>query len=1085
MTNPVTAPTTEQIAAWNHQIDASIERLRALSQLVIQSQWHICCEDLPETKALQTDNWQQWPIAELNDRTHIAWPAGLQTIWLAQQWQVPQALDCYPLNDLQIRLALTWWADSAQIDVDGEFVQAGDLFDCRTRILLRETATVGDTIAIALRLVSPGHDAGALVESQLCFETSSVADPEPSFVADELASLQGHLTSFWPEKLADLATAISALDWSAVRERQAFTSELNRLRQQIQPLAGWLKQRQINLLGHSHIDMAWLWPVSETWEVAERTFQSVLQLQRQFPHLTFCHTTAALYEWLENYRPALFAAIQQNIAAGTWEVLAGLWVEPEFNTVSGESIARQVLYGQRYAQEKFGKPCTVAWLPDSFGFCWQLPQILKQGGIQYFVTEKLRWNDTTQFPYGAFRWRGPDGSEIFSVTLPPIGQDTNPLKMSNYAKEWEAKTGLASALWLPGMGDHGGGPTRDMLEVAERWQQSDCFPQIHLTHAESYLRETEQQLLALQASSNASTHSVPVWNDELYLEFHRGCYTSHADQKLWNRRCERGLYQAELFASLATLEAGVPYPKTALETAWKQMLFNQFHDILPGSAIPEVFVDANQAWEASASTAEQILTESLAAIAAQIALPEPPYPNSQAFAIFNPLNWSRSEVVEIPLPQLASNESSDSGIWQAYDTAGHLLPSQLKVPEVGEPPILLVWVANIHAIGYCTIWLHRQPTTQSIPKDWHSEDFVLDNQRLRVTVDPQTGNLSSVFDKQQQREILSRPGNQLQAWDDRGQYWDAWNIDPHYAKHPLPPAQLVALQWRDRGPVRTSLRVIRQIGQSTFQQDYTLDHQSPCLKIGTVVDWQERHVLVKAAFPLTVEADFASYEIPYGTIQRTTRPQTDRDRAKWEVPALQWADLSDAQSGISLLNDCKYGYDSQPSQLRLTLLRGSEWPDPDADKGWHTFTYALYPHAGSWQAAKTVHHAYQLNLPLLVVPRSQSTAEIPSPLPAAHQFLHLNSPHAILSAFKQCETDPNQWIVRCYECHGEKTQMTDASQDPTIALSHTQYPWANVQVVNLLEQPQPVSADRQFSSLNQLAPWQVKSCAIGIPSDNA
>ncbi|HEY9857886.1 MAG TPA: hypothetical protein V6D16_00160, partial [Candidatus Obscuribacterales bacterium] len=662
------------------QISESISRLRQLTQLHLQSGWQMHLGDLPLAEATQAQQWQAWSTVQLNAREHIAWAKGRQVLWLGQQLVIPNDLQGYPLEGLVLRLALAWWAESAQIFVNGQLVQEGDLFDCSTRILLSAAAQPGETIAVALRLVSPGHDDGALVRSLCLYEVASntvTLDDrvEPGFVADELAVIQQYLTTLAPEKLADLAAAIAHLDWTVLgqgdRSSLKFDQSLQQLRQTLQPYSDWIKQRQICLLGHAHLDLAWLWPVSETWEAAERTFKSVLQLQQDFPELIFCHSTPALYDWIETNRPTLFAAIQSQVAAGNWEVVGGLWVEPELNVVSGESIVRQVLYGQRYTQAKFGHTSPIAWLPDTFGFCWQLPQILRQGGIEYFVTQKLRWNDTTQFPYEAFWWRSPDGSEVFSVMSAPIGEGIDPIKMTQHACNWEAKTGNLQNLWLPGVGDHGGGPTRDMLEMAQRWQTSPFFPQLRFTTAEEYLgkvgsegREMRSKELEARSQEPApSSHpagtlsanipypsSFPIWNDELYLEFHRGCYTTHAEQKRRNRRCEQLLYQAELFASFATLTTDAAYPKAELETAWKKVLFNQFHDILPGSSIPEVFVDANQLWQEAEQTGQELLQASLQAIASHIELHEPPHPDARPVMVFNSLNWARSQVVAIPMP---------------------------------------------------------------------------------------------------------------------------------------------------------------------------------------------------------------------------------------------------------------------------------------------------------------------------------------------------------------------------------------------------------------------------------------------------
>ena len=1091
-------------------LSESIDKLRTYTQINIQASWFSCAENLPIEVATTCDPFN-WSSVELNAKGYITWQAGQQVMWLGQRLVIPQDLQGYPLAGLALRLALTWWAESAQVFVNGQLVQEGDLFDSSARVLLSSAVVPGEEITVALRLVSPNHDIGALMRSRCVYEAATDDHIDPGFVADELAVLHKYIEAFEPEKLETLAAGVAEIDWDAVSHKEEFRRSLSTLRQNLQskippPLSNGGKSK-IHLLGHAHLDLAWLWTVSETWEVAQRTFESVLTLQQEFPDLTFCHSTPALYAWIEQHRPDLFAAIKQQIAVDRWEVVGGMWVEPELNLISGESIVRQILYAQRYVQEKFGQLTLVAWVPDSFGFCWQLPQILKQGGIEYFVTQKLHWNDTTKFPYGAFWWRSPDGSQIFSLMSPPNTtgvMDTNPITMAAYAIDWETQTNLKEAFWLPGVGDHGGGPTRDMLQVAKRWQQSPFFPCLEFTTAVSYLQTIRIQFAGEQENRGAGENDLnsyssiqnsspiphspfptPVWNDELYLEFHRGCYTTHADQKRWNRRCEELLYQAELFASLATLTAETAYPKIQLEDAWKKVLFNQFHDILPGTSIPEVFVEANQAWQDVEQIGLEILEESLRAIASQITLP-PPQPDAQPIIVFNPLNWKRSEVVTVPFPTTAESGQK----WEIYDFSGQKQPSQQ-----GEESLLFL-AKNIPAVGYRLFWLGRVEAVKpdsallepeidlirtqlshntdsisrflkantSTPKDW-----VLENELLRVIVDAETGNLCSIFDKVHNREILKKEGgNQLQAFQDSGQYWDAWNIDPNYAQHPLPPTQLKSIEWIELGEVQQRLRVVRQLGESHFCQDYVLAAESPVLKIATTVDWQEQHVLVKAAFPLNLEANYATYEIPCGAIQRPTRPQTPAEEAKWEVPALRWADLGDEEYGVSLLNDCKYGYDSQSSQLRLTLLRSPSWPDPEADRGIHQFTYALYPHNGSWQSAGTVRRGYELNLPLLVLNNPPVGASSHTPLQPIGRLLDLQAENLVLMAFKQSEDDQNQWILRCYECHGSSAELWLKS-DLDLAIA---------QAVDLLERPTQTSEQLPSGQILSVPPWKIATLAL-------
>ncbi|MGB3264748.1 MAG: alpha-mannosidase, partial [Microcoleus sp.] len=626
----------------SNNISEVVEKLRRLSQVEVQSGWRYCDGDSAAAGAVGICNG---PVAELNGKGHIAWPSGKQVIYLGQHFVVPNNLHGYPVVGLRLLLGLTWWAEDAQIFVGGELVGEGDLFDCADRVLLSASVNPGDEFWVMLRLVSPGHDSGALVRSICLYEAADSACFDPGFVADELEILQKSLAGnsqnkncqYLPTKnianhplfvkgnllKSEINLAVNLIDWSALPNRAKFDRSLSVLRHNllgyllagsgelddltaeatenaegridrvfevgengerisffgelddltaeatenaegredavyrvgenqystsiyigenlnIKSFSGELDDltaeatentegggrsrlslvgeadkitsiytSKIYLVGHAHLDLAWLWPVPETWEAAERTFESVLNLQSEFPDLIFCHSTPALYAWMEEHRPDLFAAIQKQVAVGRWEVVGGMWVEPDLNLISAESMVRQVVCGQRYAKEKFGELMRVAWLPDTFGFGWQLPQILRQGGVDYFVTQKLRWNDSTEFPYGAFWWEGLDGTKIFSMMSGAIGESVESVKMASYAFDWQVKTNLPDALWLPGVGDHGGGPTRDMLEVAKRWKLSPFFPRMEFAKAVDYLALIESRFLPEVAATFPENDDVP------------------------------------------------------------------------------------------------------------------------------------------------------------------------------------------------------------------------------------------------------------------------------------------------------------------------------------------------------------------------------------------------------------------------------------------------------------------------------------------------------------------------------------------------------------------------------------------------
>jgi alpha-mannosidase len=1105
----------------------AIERLRSLSQIDILTDWRMSlgCGSL----AADTHQWDQ---VNLNEKGQIAWERGRQEIWLAQTFVIPTQLQGYPVAGLVCRLAFTWWAELAQVFVDGVLVQEGDLFDHSPRVVLMPAAVPGTLIDLRVRLISPGHDIGALMRSKVVYESTDPANPEPGWLADELAVMVKQVESFNPARLGELAGVIEAIDYDllAVDSRvfiQAVVAIKQRVRSIVlggdrptppsghpseegifpspsQRLGSVNRPATIQLLGHAHLDMAWLWEVAETWEVAERTFRSALKLQHQFPDLTFCHSTPALYEWMEINQPEVFAAICQQITAGKWEIVGGMWIEPDLNLISGESIARQIIYGQQYNKAKFGAITKVSWLPDTFGFCNQLPQLLKQGGIDYFVTQKFLWNDTNQFPHQLFWWESPDGSQVLSLMSSPIGEGIDPLKMIDYACKWQTATGINESLYLFGVGDHGGGPTRDMLEIADRWSRSDVFPNLEFTTAVQYLDKL---------ASRTDSQLLPVWQDELYLEFHRGCFTTHADQKYSNRQCEDLLYQAELWSSLACIVSDRLYPddlKLQIETAWKQTLFNQFHDIIPGTAIEPVYVTANDGWLEVERVTTQIISNALGDICDRISIPTPPVEGAMPIIIFNALNWVRSEVIEYPLDSKETRLLEEVGFldaWQVFDADGELVPSKLFREHI------LFLATDLPSVGYSLFWLAPKnplPGAESavlgFPQVEHlfkrgvpaggggsiaattksTSEFTLQNQFVTVTINPETGDLASIYDILNDRQILAATGgNQLQAFQDGGQYWDAWNIDPQYADKPLLPSKLKSIEWIENGVIRQRLRVVRELVGCDFTQDYILETHSQIVRIETSVDWQAEHVLIKANFPLNLTADIATSETACGSIDRPTIPQTPAEKAKWELPMHRWVDLTDrsGEHGVSLLNDCKYGYDAGADFLRLTLLRSSKWPDPTADRGYHEFSYAIYPHSGSWQSAQTVRRGLELNSPLQVV-RGDGRWGVKSAvlgffqvehlfktdgamgrLGASGSLIDLEAENLVLMAFKPSETLDRSWVLRCYECHGLESEIVLAG-DLSLGIDR---------VVNLLEEVQP-------EPLTVITPWQIKS--FGVANTN-
>jgi alpha-mannosidase len=623
------------------------------------------------------------------------------------------------------------------------------------------------------------------------------------------------------------------------------------------------------------------------------------------------------------------------------------------------------------------------------------------------------------------------------------------------------------------VGDHGGGPTRDMLELADRWSHSDVFPDLEFTTAIKYLDKL---------ASRADSQLLPVWRDELYLEFHRGCFTTHADQKRSNRQCEDLLYQAELWSSIACIVNQQDYPadlKLQIETAWKQTLFNQFHDIIPGTAIEPVYVTANAGWADVERVTTPIITNALGAICDRILLPPPPVAGAIPIIVFNALNWRRTEVISLYLPEMASNQ-----IWWVHDNTGKLLSTDSSVAEI------LFLAEDIPSVGYNLFWLvpYMLMGMDSIedPKPrWKdtkilgSGDFIFKNQFVRVEIDSHTGDIASIWDEVNQREVLTSVGaNHLEAFQDGGQYWDAWNIDPKYAEKQLPPSQLKSIEWIETGEIRQRVRVVRELAGCEFTQDYILDAHSPIVRIDTSVDWQAEHVLIKANFPLNLTADRSTAETACGAIDRLTNPKTEAEKAKWELPMHRWVDLTDnsGEYGVSLLNDSKYGFDAGTDYLRLTLLRSPKWPDPTADRGYHEFTYAIYPHSGTWQDTQTVRRGLELNSPLQVMRVGEGESgregedETGRGLTTNHSFLDLHAENLVLMAFKPSEALDRSWVLRCYESHGVEGEI-ELSSDLDLEIDR---------VINILEEPllDPVDPLAQPLGTRIIKPWQIKSFGV-------
>ena len=972
-------------------------------------------------------NWEQDLSGELvpvGEKDSLLFPQSDGVVHLSQTWIVPKTLSNLDLSNSIIRLKLIWWASLVEVYINGTKVQEGDLFDQKCRLLLTDKAQVNQSFKLEIKLISPKHDRGALQKSELIISYPNQPCDPYKFV-EELGIIFAYLPLL-SEYETNLESIVSDLELIFVNEISNLT--LNQLREirrsLVNLLSKFFQDRKVYILGNAHIDVAWLWAIAETKEVITRTFNSVLDLQNQYPELIFNQTTALFYEWLEQENSELFSKIQDRVKNNQWELTGGMWIEPDCNLTSGESLIRQIIYGKQYFLDKFNQDIKISFLPDTFGFNFQLPQILLKSGFEAFVTQKLTWNDTNKFPYQVFWWQGLDGSKILSYFCNELGLGIEPVAIANYAAKIETNHGIKDHLWLYGVGDHGGGPTADMLNIGREWSNSELFYELIPSSFRDYIDRLK-----------TSNPNLPTWHDELYLEFHRGTYTTKADQKLQCRQTEILLGNAEKYLAIASILHKVThhksYPKQLLDQVWKGLLLNQFHDILPGTSIPEVFIDANQTWDEVNSICREFINTSKLDN------------TTEDLFIWNFCNWLRNEIIEIKIA------SSDNFLIRQGNTSELISTQKIKDG--------FIFKSNeIDGIGSSLYEL--TVTSDSIPKQTlHSQLIItvstIENQYIKVFLDIATGEISQIYDKRFNNLLLSN-SCELQFFTDQGQYWDAWNIDPKYEDKKLDELSLEAITIHENGDLRVSWQITRKFRNSTFIQEIQVDAFSPYITIKNWVNWQEEHILVKASIPLSFSSDIAKYHIPFGAIARSTRDQT-----KFEVPAHFWADISGDGIGLSLLNNCKYGYDAKPNQLRLSLLRSPTFPCPDSDKGMHEFTYKLVPHQGNIQTAKIYQLGYELNNPLVVQINSFEVAG----------FLKTTSSNIILSAFKQSENGLN-WIVRFYESCGESVYESISFINPIQSVTEC----------DLLENP-IANISHNHNQFNcSFTPFEIKTFAIAF-----
>jgi alpha-mannosidase len=1023
---------------------ATLDRLNSLTHQG-ESEWRFHSDiPHPEDPSLNDSDWGIWTVKNVSGPggQHANEEHWTGTRLFRRSIQIPEKINGYATQGARVWLDLRFGSPGSlmiTVFANGAVLYRGD-DDNILPVLLTESAQPGQKFLIAARVVGGDTVQSEFFHSDLRIDAPK-SRPDPTRLRLELLAARPIIAAYEDgkaERERQLQAAIQAIDFSPLEkgDQAAFDASLKSAHAKLEVLKPWLQQFTIRAVGNSHIDMAWLWPWTETVEVVRNTFNSVLDLMREYPDFKFTMSSARTYEWMQEKYPDIYHQIEQRVKEGRWEIVGGMWVEPDLNMPDGESLVRQILVGKRYFQKNFGVDVKIGWNPDSFGYNYQLPQIYKRSGMDYFVTQKLMWaHEFTTFPYKFFWWQAPDGSRLLTyfphdyadaIDAEPMGSQVAQWMPSIYGPKIPDKPEM---MHLYGVGDHGGGPTRVMLDHAEQLRAPDAvFPKLEFSFASEFFSDMEKKLPSMQ---------VPTWDGELYFQYHRGVFTTQAETKRRIRRSEENVLNAEKFASLALLY-GRPYPQEVMTQTWKNLLFDHFHDIMPGSGIAVNYLDAKRNLENVDRAANDVAFASLKEIAAHVNTEGEGVP----VMLFNSLSWPRTEVVEIEaqLPGPASQV-------EVADSKGGRVEYQLLSLEAGTNRAHVRILATTPAFGYQTYFVHSSKAPGStdayngrLMQVVKGTADTLENEFIRVKIDLQTGCMTSLFDKRSGSEALAPAetdtggprnatcGNLLQTFVDKPKQWDAWNIDADFEKQHWDLDKADEVKLVESGPLRAIIRVKNHFQNSTFVRDIILDAGVPRVDVKMEAEWHEKHILLKVAFPVTAHSDKATYEIPFGSVERPTTRNTPAEQAQFEVPAYRWADISDAKHGLSLLNDSKYGYDAKGNVLRLSLLRSPEWPDPHADEGHHEFTYSLYPHAGGWKDALTIRRGYELNYKLIALPFGKHQGK----LPAEHSFLQPKNDNVIVTAFKKAEDD-NAFILRFYEWAGKRGDV--AIQLPTGAAS--------------------------------------------------
>ncbi len=925
--------------------------------------------------------------------------------WFKTVYKVPQELDGKRMW-MNVRTNINEWDDAKNpqflLFVNGVATQGIDMN--HREIFLRESAVGGEELVLELQAYT-----GTLHEEFQLFVDMCEMDAQ---ITKLYYDLQVPLQAFGrmdedDKNRKDIETILNeTVNFLDLRTpySDAFYATLKEASDYIDKalytdMAGY-KDVIATCIGHTHIDVAWWWTVEQTREKTARSFATVLKLMEEYPNYRFMSSQPQLYVFLKERYPELFEKVKERVQEKRWEPEGGMWVEADTNLTSGESLVRQFMHGKKFFKEEFGVDNRILWLPDVFGYTGALPQIMKKCGIDYFMTTKLAWNQFNKVPYDTMRWRGIDGSEILThlITTLDVGQPVknffttyngkiHPDAIMGGWERYQNKDINNDILISYGYGDGGGGPTRWMLETSMRMEKGvKGIPTVRQEFAGVYFDELNERV--------KDNRRLPVWEGELYFEYHRGTLTSMGRNKRSNRKTELGLMDLELLSVLA--QNMLPYPEEELDAMWKKTLINQFHDILPGSSIRQVYEVTKEEYAQLKEQIDSLSADRLHALSGE----------GNDVMVFNTAGMLRDDVAYL----------GDCDADYLSDSEGNQYPVQKT--EDGA----VAFVKEVPSKGYRRFrkGVYGEGNREEGKAFRLVDDYTLETPYYSVHLD-ENCEFDRLYDKENDREIV-QPGmslNHMCMYEDKPIYYDNWDIDIYYTEKSWPVNKVESMKWTEVGNVRAVLEITRKESNSTINQKIIFYAEQKRIEFQTHVDWKEHQTLLKVHFPVAVHTDEATFDIQFGNLTRKVHTNTSWDMARFESCGQKWIDLSEGHYGISLLNDCKYGHSVKDSNMAITLIKSGIEPNPTTDQEEHTFTYALYPHAENWRAAGTVAEAYKLNQPLMTVVYAQECGK--DACPESFSFASVNAGNVILETVKKAE-DGNGTVLRMYESENSYTR---------------------------------------------------------------